>query len=173
MGLVNNTRFLPPMQHLHFPFLMFLVTSCTRSWSWTRRPRSGCSTGGLWLCGAGSSTPWGPSTSTSTTSACTSRLRQERILGCPDTRQVPNSLLVGVTGIMGSFLLWRLRCFKIPALPQWCCCTVFAFRSQFHIGVFIQKCHLCAFYVDHCDSFKVCDSYKNILLKNTLQLFLI
>ncbi|XP_031959658.1 putative tRNA pseudouridine synthase Pus10 isoform X1 [Corvus moneduloides] len=76
---------------------------------------------------------------------------------CPDTRQVPNSLLMGVIGIMGSCLLWWLRCCKIPALPQWCCCTVFAFRSQFHTGVFI----------------KYVRDIKIVLLKNTLQLFLI
>lgn len=47
-------------------------------------------------------------------------------------------LLVGEIGIMGSFLLGWLRCLEIPALPQWCRCTVFAFRSQFHVGVFIK-----------------------------------
>lgn len=49
-----------------------------------------------------------------------------------------SSLLVGVVGIMGSFLLGWLRCFEIPALPQWCRCTVLTFRSQFHVGVFMK-----------------------------------
>lgn len=48
------------------------------------------------------------------------------------------SLLVGGIGITGSFLLGRLWCLGIPALPQWCCCTMFAFRSQFHIGLFMN-----------------------------------